>query len=155
LAPLHPEKVLLVRKEFAEKQRDEHERLIAALIEACAICDQLDQRKSLCELLAKPQFVNAPVECLAASLVQQPSIPAEASTSQPHSRLPKKERSLTRQKNQRLSRLPDSAPAIPGTAVLHRSENKLHGASIFSRNRANDPTAAKATWVTGQLYSFL
>ena len=31
LAPFHPEKVLLVRKDFAESRPDEHERLIAAL----------------------------------------------------------------------------------------------------------------------------
>ena len=33
LAPAHPEKVLLVRKDFAQNRADEHERLIAALRE--------------------------------------------------------------------------------------------------------------------------
>jgi hypothetical protein len=31
----------------------------------------------------------------------------------------------------------------------------LHGSNIFHRNRANDPTAAKASWATGKLYEFL
>src|SRR5215472_11675164 len=35
IAPRHPEKVLLVREEFAESRAEEHEQLIAALLEAC------------------------------------------------------------------------------------------------------------------------
>jgi hypothetical protein len=31
----------------------------------------------------------------------------------------------------------------------------LHGLNIFHRNRANDPTASKAAWITGRLYEFL
>jgi len=69
LAPLHPEKVLAVRREFAEKRAEEHERLIAGLIEACAFCDQPQNRNQLCDLLALPQYVNAPIECFEASLL--------------------------------------------------------------------------------------
>lgn len=64
LAPMHPEKVLAVRKDFAEKRGEEHERLIAALIEACRFCDRPENRGWLCQLLAQPQFVNAPFEAL-------------------------------------------------------------------------------------------
>ena len=112
LAPFHPEKVLLVRRDFAEQRREEHERLIAALIEACAFCDQPENRSQLCELLALPQYVNVPVECLESSLVE-----------------------------------PGSSPDSPIQA--------LHGSNIFHRNGANDPTAARAAWVTGRLYEFL
>lgn len=69
LAPLHPEKVLLVRKEFAEKRADEHERLIAALLEACFLCEQPENRDLLCDLLAQPRYVNAPRECLEPDLI--------------------------------------------------------------------------------------
>lgn len=69
LAPLHPEKVLMVRRDFAEKRSEEHERLIAALIEACWICEQPDNRPTICRLLAQPRFVNAPVECLEPGIV--------------------------------------------------------------------------------------
>jgi ABC-type nitrate/sulfonate/bicarbonate transport system substrate-binding protein len=69
LAPAHPEKVLLVRKDFAQNRADEHERLIAALLEAAYLCDQPENRNLLCELLAQPAFVNAPVECLEPGLI--------------------------------------------------------------------------------------
>lgn len=64
LAPLHPEKVLMVRHDFAETRAQEHERLIAALIEACAFCDQSANRPLISEMLAQPQYVNAPTDCL-------------------------------------------------------------------------------------------
>ena len=69
LAPLHPEKVLMVSEEFSKDRSEEHERLIAALLEACAFCDEPKNRGALCELLAQPQFVNAPRECLEPDLV--------------------------------------------------------------------------------------
>lgn len=64
LAPLHPEKVLMVRNDFAEARAKEHERLIAALLEACAFCDQPANRPLISEILAQPQYVNAPTDCL-------------------------------------------------------------------------------------------
>ncbi len=64
LSPLHPEKVLMVRNDFAEGRAEEHERLIAALLEACAFCDQPANRPLISEMLAQPQYVNAPTDCL-------------------------------------------------------------------------------------------
>jgi len=64
LAPLHPEKVLMVQQQFAETRATEHERLIAALLEACAFCDQPVNRPLISEMLAQPQYVNAPTDCL-------------------------------------------------------------------------------------------
>src|ERR1019366_9215745 len=69
MAPLHPEKVLMVRADFAAERGDEHERLIAALIEACYLCDQPENRPLLCRLLAQPRYVNAPADCLEPGLV--------------------------------------------------------------------------------------
>ena len=69
LAPLHPEKVIMVRKDFARDHAEEHERLLAALIEACHLCDGDENRSVLCTLLAQPQYVNAPAECLEPALV--------------------------------------------------------------------------------------
>ena len=111
LAPLHPEKILMVRKDFAEKRAEEHERLIAALIEACFICDEPSNRRALCELLAQPRFVNAPAECLEPDLL---------------------------------------GPFGPESGL-----QSLHGLNIFSRCRANEPSAAKAAWLTGRLFEFL
>src|SRR5262249_29248315 len=66
---LHPEKALMVRADFATERADEHERLIAALIEACRFCDQPENRELICAMLAEPAYVDAPMECLKAGLV--------------------------------------------------------------------------------------
>jgi ABC-type nitrate/sulfonate/bicarbonate transport system substrate-binding protein len=66
LAPLHPEKVLIVRQSFALGRSSEHERLLAALIEACAFCDRPQNRPMLSDMLAHPQYVNAPLDCVEA-----------------------------------------------------------------------------------------
>ncbi|HEY2952196.1 MAG TPA: CmpA/NrtA family ABC transporter substrate-binding protein [Verrucomicrobiae bacterium] len=69
LSPRHPEKVLLVRQGFAERRAGEHDLLIAALIEACAFCDQRENRRHISATLARPEYVNAPSDCLQACLV--------------------------------------------------------------------------------------
>jgi hypothetical protein len=51
------------------KRPTEHERLIAALIEACEICDEPDNRADLCKILAAPRYVDAPFECLQPGLI--------------------------------------------------------------------------------------
>jgi ABC-type nitrate/sulfonate/bicarbonate transport system substrate-binding protein len=76
LAPLHPEKVLMVRQSFSIGRSDEHERMLAAILEACAFCDNPHNRGLLSDLLAQPHYVNAPAECLQAGLVG-PSAPNE------------------------------------------------------------------------------
>lgn len=68
LAPLHPERVLMVRQSFASGRADEHERLVAALLEACAFCDRPENHELLGEMLSHPQYVNAPAECIRAGL---------------------------------------------------------------------------------------
>ena len=64
LAPRHPEKVLMVRKDFAETAGSEHLALIAALIEACAFCQRPENRERLLETLAQPHYVGAPIQAL-------------------------------------------------------------------------------------------
>jgi two-component system, oxyanion-binding sensor len=68
LAPLHPERVLMVRQSFALGRAEEHEAMIAALLEACAFCDAPENRAMLSEMLAHPQYLNAPAECIEAGL---------------------------------------------------------------------------------------
>jgi ABC-type nitrate/sulfonate/bicarbonate transport system substrate-binding protein len=111
LAPLHPEKALIVREDFALKRNEEHERMIAALMEACAFCDKEENREELCELLARSHYVNAPIECFEAGLVGN---------------------------------------GDPEESGLH----SLNGLNIFQRYRANDPTASRAAWITGQLHRY-
>jgi ABC-type nitrate/sulfonate/bicarbonate transport system substrate-binding protein len=75
LAPMHPEKVLMVRRDFAQDRAQKHERLIAALLEACAFCDQPKNHPLLGEMLARPRYVNAPADCLKRSLTKSSGSP--------------------------------------------------------------------------------
>ena len=68
LDPLHPEKVLMLRRDFAEKHESEHLALIAALIEACRFCDAPENQDRLIETLAQSQFINAPIQAVRMSL---------------------------------------------------------------------------------------
>jgi ABC-type nitrate/sulfonate/bicarbonate transport system substrate-binding protein len=54
----HCEKVLLVSEEFARTRAEEHERLIAALFEACQFCQLAENRQHLVETLARPEYLN-------------------------------------------------------------------------------------------------
>jgi ABC-type nitrate/sulfonate/bicarbonate transport system substrate-binding protein len=68
LAPGHPEKVLMVRREFTETHASEHLRLIAALVESCAYCEKPGNRDEVASVLARPEYVNAPLATLRRSL---------------------------------------------------------------------------------------
>jgi two-component system, oxyanion-binding sensor len=65
----HPEKVLLVLQEFAEKREEEHLRLIAALIEASEFCDRPANRPELARMLAQSRYFDVPEDHLANALV--------------------------------------------------------------------------------------
>ncbi len=71
LSPGHPEKVLMVRADFAERQAEEHLALVAALAEAAALCDEPAYRFELAHLLARPEYLNVP-ECVIASSLAGP-----------------------------------------------------------------------------------
>ena len=68
LAPRHPEKVLMVRRDFAERSEREHLALIAALLEAGAFCARPENRERLMETLAQPQYVGVPIQALRMSM---------------------------------------------------------------------------------------
>ncbi len=69
IAPLHPEKVLMVRRSWAESRGEEHVRLIAALLEACSFCDAPQNQAQILELLSRREYVNAPIAVLRPGLV--------------------------------------------------------------------------------------
>ena len=58
LDALHPEKVLMVRADFAAKRSEEHIALVAALLEACEFCDQPENHTQMISTLARPRFVG-------------------------------------------------------------------------------------------------
>jgi len=64
LAPGHPEKVLMVRRDFAERRADQHLALVAALSEGCAFCDEPGNREEIIATLARPDRVNVPAAAL-------------------------------------------------------------------------------------------
>lgn len=66
LSPNHPEKILLVREDFAEKRPAEHLALMAALLEACEWCDQPKNLGEVISLLGRPEYLNLPAKALIA-----------------------------------------------------------------------------------------
>lgn len=58
LDPLHPEKVLMVRSDFADRRHAEHLALAAALLDACEFCDQPENHAQIVETLSRPEFVG-------------------------------------------------------------------------------------------------
>ena len=64
LDPGHPEKVLMVRREFAETRAAEHVALVAALLEACEFCDAPQNCNEVAATLARPEYVNVPAAAL-------------------------------------------------------------------------------------------
>lgn len=60
LAPGEPEKVLMVRRTFAEKNPAEHAAIVAALSAACTWCDQPESRERLADILSAPKYLDLP-----------------------------------------------------------------------------------------------
>jgi len=69
--PGHVEKVLMVTARFAEQRAAEHRALVAALLEACAWCDEPQNRERLAELLASAAYLNLPARVIAPTLLGQ------------------------------------------------------------------------------------
>lgn len=64
LARGHPEKVLLVRRAFAEERPAEHAALVRALVEACAWCAQPHHHAEVVAILAGRHGLHLPPEIL-------------------------------------------------------------------------------------------
>ena len=64
IAPDHPDKVLMVREDFADGRASEHQAMLLALLEACRFCDAPEHRERLFETLAQPRYVNASIVAL-------------------------------------------------------------------------------------------
>lgn len=54
----HPEKVLMVRADFAAQRGEEHVALVSALIEACEFCDDPANHDEIVSTLARPEYVG-------------------------------------------------------------------------------------------------
>jgi ABC-type nitrate/sulfonate/bicarbonate transport system substrate-binding protein len=69
LAPGHPEKVLMVRQDFAANDPERHLAMVSALAEAAALCDDPAFRPELVKLLARREYLNVPERVIAAGFV--------------------------------------------------------------------------------------
>lgn len=72
------EKVFAVTQSWAESHPETHLAVLQALISAARWCD--DNRLELAELLAQPQYVNAPLEALLAPLLGENGLPKDLIT---------------------------------------------------------------------------
>lgn len=66
--PGHMEKVLMVTERFAAARPAEHAALIAALVEACAWCDEPANREPLARLLACAGYINQSAHIISPAL---------------------------------------------------------------------------------------
>lgn len=67
LAPGHPEKVLMVRRDFADYKAEVHVRLIAALREACRFCQDPGNRSDIVTMLSQKEYLNCSPNIVEAS----------------------------------------------------------------------------------------
>lgn len=58
VCPAHPEKVLLVLKDFALKHEIQHLAMIAAIVEAGVLCQDPTWRDELVKILAEPRYLD-------------------------------------------------------------------------------------------------
>ncbi|ARJ64739.1 nitrate ABC transporter [Magnetospirillum sp. ME-1] len=76
------EKVFAVTQGWAESHPETHLAVLQALISAAQWCD--DNRSELAELLAQPQYVNAPLDALLAPLLGEHGLPRDLITFHAH-----------------------------------------------------------------------
>jgi nitrate/nitrite transport system ATP-binding protein len=62
--PGHPEKVLGVREDWAQKYPKTHIAMVKALLHACEYCDDRRNREEVLTILAKPEYVGVDVKHL-------------------------------------------------------------------------------------------
>ncbi|MCU0448675.1 MAG: ABC transporter substrate-binding protein [Bernardetiaceae bacterium] len=65
----HPEKALVVNKEFAATNREDLKKVMRAVLEACQWLDNPANRKKAAGWLTKPNYVNAPLAVIEARLL--------------------------------------------------------------------------------------
>lgn len=68
LAPGHPEKVLMVREDFAVSRSEEHLSLVSAVVEAAELCSDPEFRPELLKILSCPEYLNLPAKVISPAL---------------------------------------------------------------------------------------
>jgi nitrate/nitrite transport system substrate-binding protein len=70
----HPEKALVLNKEFSEQRREEVKGVMRAVLEASAWLDDLDNRRQAAPTIGQQSYVNAPTGVIEARLLGQYSL---------------------------------------------------------------------------------
>jgi nitrate/nitrite transport system substrate-binding protein len=65
----HPEKALVVNKEFSETRREDLKKVMKAIMEACIWLDNPANRKKAAAIIGKAPYVNAPADVIEARLM--------------------------------------------------------------------------------------
>ncbi len=65
----HPEKALVVNKQFSEARREDLKNVMKAVLEACKWLDNRANRKKAAEIIGKTPYVNAPADVIEARLM--------------------------------------------------------------------------------------
>ncbi|MAS93510.1 MAG: nitrate ABC transporter ATP-binding protein [Verrucomicrobiales bacterium] len=68
VAPMHPEKALVVTEAFEEREHDLHMALIEAIAEAAAHCETPEGRDIAADILSHPQFLGLDKDLIRSSL---------------------------------------------------------------------------------------
>ncbi len=63
-----PEKVLAVRRDWAEQHEDVHLRMVQAMMMASQWIDQTDNRQTAARMISRPEYLDMPVELLLPSI---------------------------------------------------------------------------------------
>jgi ABC-type nitrate/sulfonate/bicarbonate transport system substrate-binding protein len=58
ISPYHPEKLLMISRQFAESNKDQCVRLVAAVLEACRLCNQPSSLDMMSRVLARHDYLN-------------------------------------------------------------------------------------------------
>lgn len=64
----HPEKALVLNKDFSEKKREEVKKVMKAILEACIWLDDMSNRDEAAEIIGRTSYVNAPAAEIATRL---------------------------------------------------------------------------------------
>ncbi|KFC59855.1 CmpA/NrtA family ABC transporter substrate-binding protein [Flavobacterium gilvum] len=65
----HPEKALVVNKEFSESRREDLKKVMKAILEACIWLDNPANRKKAAAIIGKAPYVNAPADVIEGRLM--------------------------------------------------------------------------------------
>jgi nitrate/nitrite transport system substrate-binding protein len=65
----HPEKALVVNKEFSETRREDLKKVMKAILEACIWLDNPANRKKAAAIIGKAPYVNAPADVIESRLM--------------------------------------------------------------------------------------